>query len=297
VLSDRIGIAVITHNRRDQVLDTLGRLRALPEDVEVVVVDNGSVDGTAGQIVRRFPDVTLLCPGANLGAAGRNLAVERLTTDYVAFADDDTWWEPGSLTEGVRLLDQYPQLGLVTARILVEPTGRVDPICEEMARSPLHRHAGMPGHPLLSFLAGASIVRRRAFLEMGGFSSRVFIGGEEEHLAADLASAGWRMAYVPDLVVHHRAGVRDAHRRRRFGIRNTLWFTWERRPLPSAVRRTARLVGRLPRDRVTMLGVLDAVTGIPAVLAHRRVVPPAVETGYRLLDNQQLRSTARRYVS
>jgi hypothetical protein len=118
-LRHRIGIAVIAYNRCDQLLDTLGKLCALPEDVPVVVVDNGSIDGTAGKVVKRFPDIILLCPGVNLGAAGRNLAVERLATDYVAFADDDTWWDPGSLTEGVLLFDQHEQLAVITA-----PAGR-----------------------------------------------------------------------------------------------------------------------------------------------------------------------------
>jgi GT2 family glycosyltransferase len=288
---------MITHNRRDQVLETLGRLSALPEDVQIVVVDNGSVDGTAASVAERYQQVTLLCPGRNLGAAGRNLAVEELTTHFVAFADDDTWWEPGSLSLGADLLDAYPELAVITARIIVEPEGRLDPICEEMARSPLQRSGSLPGHPLLSFLAGASIVRRQAFLGVGGFDERIFIGGEEEHLAADLASAGWAMAYVPELVVHHQAGERDAHLRRRFGIRNTLWFTWQRRPWRIAVWRTMRFMRQLPPDRVSALGVLDAVVGLPRTMVHRRVVPPWVETGYRLLDNQQLSSTARRYVS
>ena len=296
-LRDRMSVAVITHNRREQLMETLDNLCALPEDVPILVVDNGSMDGTAVAVSERYRNVTLLRPGRNLGAAGRNLAVQQLATRYVAFADDDTWWEPGSLTQAAQIFNDHPELAVLTARIIVEPSGRTDPICEEMARSPLRHRSALPGHALLSFLAGASIVRRQAFLDAGGFDARLFIGGEEEHLAAELASAGWAMAYVPQLVVHHRAGLRDAHQRRRYGIRNTLWFTWERRPWRSAMWRTLRFVPGLPRDRITLLAVLDAISGLPTVLLHRRVVPPLVEMGYRLLDEQQLHSTARRYIS
>jgi N-acetylglucosaminyl-diphospho-decaprenol L-rhamnosyltransferase len=160
------------------------------------------------------------------------------------------------------------------------------------------RHRGSRGHPLLSFLAGVSVVRREAFLRAGGFSERLWLGGEEELLASDLARAGWHMSYVPEVVAHHHASVlRDAHLRRRHGIRNTLWFTWLRRPLPSAAMRTARLVRRLPRDPVTVLGIVDAVRGLPWVLRERRPVPWQLERGYRQLEEMQLDGGARGYVS
>lgn len=294
----RVAVVVITHNRAEELARSLERLSALPEQPHIVVVDNGSSDATGETARERFPNVELVTPGRNLGAAGRNLGVARTTTPYVAFCDDDTWWSPGSISRAADLLDAHPTLAVVTGHIVVEPTGEDDPICADMLESPLPRPAGLPGHPILSFLAGASVVRRRAFLDAGGFNPRLFLGGEEELLAADLASAGWAMAYVPEVRVHHLASTaRDPHLRRRHGIRNTLWFTWLRRPLGSALRRTVGLVRTLPRDRVSMAGLVDAVAGLPWVLRQRRVVPAWVEERLRLLDAQQLGSGARRYVS
>jgi N-acetylglucosaminyl-diphospho-decaprenol L-rhamnosyltransferase len=294
----RVDVVVITHNRRDELARTLTNLALLPEAPRVVVVDNGSTDGTAELVRAEFPDVVLVTPGANLGAAGRNLGVALVEAPYVAFCDDDTWWEPGSLGRAADILDAHPVLAVVTAQILVEPSGRIDGICEEMSRSPLDRVPGIPGHPLLSFLAGASIVRRRAYEDAGGFSTQLWLGGEEELLASDLATQGWAMAYVPEVVTHHHASVaRDPHLRRRHGIRNTLWFTWSRRPVRSAARRTLHMLRTVPRDRVSAGGFLDAAGGLPWVLRNRRVVPAAVEEGYRRLDVMQETSTARQYVS
>ncbi len=294
----RVSVVVITHDRCAELLRTLDRLAALPERPRVVVVDNASSDGTAAAVRGRHPDVLLLEPGENLGAVGRNLGVAATTTPYTAFCDDDTWYDPGALSLAADLLDAHPELAVVTGSILVEPRGELDAICEEMAQSPLPRPEGLPGHPLLSFLAGVSVVRRSAFEQAGGFSTRLWLGGEEELLASDLARAGWHMAYVPEVGAHHHASrLRDAHLRRRHGIRNTLWFTWLRRPLPSALRRTVRLVSSLPRDRVTAGGLLDAVRGAPWVVRERAVVPAHVEQGYRSLEVMQLRSRARQYVS
>lgn len=298
VRNGRVSAVMITHQRCAEADVALQRLQALPERPGVVVVDNGSTDGTAEMVRLRHPDAVLLRPGANLGAVGRNLGVAATDTPYVAFCDDDTWYEPGALSAAADLLDAHPTLAVVTASIVTEPSGRLDPICEEMAESPLPRPPGLPGHPLLSFLAGVSVVRRSAFEQMGGFHDRIWLGGEEELLACDLARAGWHMAYVPEIVAHHRASaVRDPHVRRRHGIRNTLWFTWLRRPLPSALRRTGKLLMHVPRDRVTALGIAEAVRGLPWVLSERRVVPRKVEAGYRLLDDMQLNGRARKYVS
>ena len=94
----RVTVAVITHNRRAELARTLDRLEDLPERPAVIVVDNGSADGSAAYVRWHYPAVTLITARTNLGAVGRNLALRRVTTPYAAFSDDDTWWDPGSLT-------------------------------------------------------------------------------------------------------------------------------------------------------------------------------------------------------
>ncbi len=294
----RVAVVVITHQRRAELLLALDRLRALPEQPHVVVVDNGSTDGTSDAVHARFPEIELISSSENLGAVGRNVGVARLDTPYVAFCDDDTWWEPGSLATAADILDAHPQLAVVTARILVEPGGEEDPIVPELRDSPVRGAPWLPGPALGSFLAGASVLRREAFLEVGGFSERLWLGGEEELMAGDLAAAGWELCYLAELTVHHQASrARDPHRRRRDGIRNTLWTTWLRRPLRPALRRTLLLLATVPRDRVTAHGLREAIRGIPWVVRHRRVLPPHAEARFAALEEAQRRSKARRYVS
>jgi len=294
----RVAVVVITHQRREELLTAVARLLDLPERPHVVVVDNGSTDGTADAVRERFPDVELIASAENLGAVGRNVGVARLDTPYVAFCDDDTWWEPGSLRTAADALDAHPRLAVVTARILVEPGGREDPVVPELRDSPVRGADWLPGPALGSFLAGASVLRREAFRQVGGFSERLWLGGEEELMAGDLAAAGWELCYLPELTVHHQASrARDPHRRRRDGIRNTVWTTWLRRPLRPALRRTLHLLRTVPRDRVTALALADALRGLSWVLRERRVLPPHAEARFAALEQAQRRSTARRYVS
>ncbi len=222
---------LITRNRRTELTRTLDHLAALPEKPALIVVDNGSDDGSAAYVRYRYPDAALIAARRNLGAVGRNVALRQVTTPYVAFCDDDTWWEPGSLALAADTLDAHPDVAAVTARIVVEPSGEDDPIVPELAHSPLAGRPGLPGPALLSIMAGASVLRADAFRAAGGFSPRLWLGGEEELLCADLVTARYWLCYLSGATVHHQASpARDATLRRLLGIRNTLWFTWLRRP-------------------------------------------------------------------
>jgi len=252
---------------------------------------------TREAVADRFDQVTLLPCDRNLGAVARNLAVRRVATPYVAFCDDDTSWQPGALRRAADLLDAHPLLASVTGRILVAPDLVEDPITPELRGSPVPRPPWLPGPALLSVLAGATMVRVTAFREAGGFSPRLWLGGEEELLALDLAARGWWMCWTDDVVVQHAPSpLREPRRRRQLGIRNTLWTAWLRRPLPGALRHTGWVLRSLPRDRASLAAVAEALGGLRWVLRERRVIPPEVERGLRLLEAPRRRSVARRYV-
>ncbi|HEY0932523.1 MAG TPA: glycosyltransferase [Trebonia sp.] len=293
----RVTVVLITHNRRAELARTLDHLARLPERPAVIVVDNGSSDGSAAWVRWQHPGMRLIAARRNLGAVGRNLGLRQVTTPYAAFCDDDTWWEPGSLTLAADTLDAHPDVAAVTARIVVEPSGEDDPIVPELAHSPVPARPGLPGPALLSIMAGASVLRAGPFRAAGGFSPRLWLGGEEELLCTDLVTAGYWLCYLPGATVHHQASAaRDATRRRLLGIRNTLWFTWLRRPAGPALRRTAELARTVPRDVTSAAAFWAAARGLPWVLRERRPVTPEVEARIQLLEEPRRRSSARRYV-
>lgn len=281
-----VAIVVLTHNRKPEILRTLSRLAALPEAPPLCVVDNGSSDGSAAAVARRFPQAQLVRLESNRGAAGRNEGVRAVRSKYVAFCDDDTWWAPGSLALAARVLDAHPEVAAVTARVLVGPERRIDPASAIMAASPFPAPPGLPGTGVIGFLAGACVMRRTAFLHAGGYEPRLLIGGEEALLALDLLAAGWTLAYVPELVVHHHPSTqRDSLRRRQLLLRNALWCAWLRRPLASAWQSTRRGLLQVARDPRLLRGVAEAVAGLPWALARRRVIPPSLERDLRLIES------------
>jgi GT2 family glycosyltransferase len=285
--ASEVGVVIATRDRRQGLLGTLARLQALPEAPPIVVVDNGSRDGTPEAVRSRFADVTVLEPGRNLGAAGRTLGARELTTPLIAFCDDDSWWAPGALSCAAQLFASAPRLGLLAARVLVGDGERLDPTCTAMARSPLPGvEAGLPGPGVLGFVACGAVVRRAPFLAVGGFHERYGIGGEERPLAVDLAAAGWGLAYAPAVVAHHHPAAAGAARpgRIRHQLRNDLWSAWLRRPVGSALRESARVLGRARRGDA-LAGAAAALRGAPWIVRERRVIPPAVERALRAIES------------
>ncbi|MFF7548561.1 glycosyltransferase family 2 protein [Streptomyces canus] len=281
----RVTVAVITRDRPLGVLRTVDALTALPERPPVIVVDNSSDDSTLEALRHRPSAVRVLRPGRNTGALGRNLAVRQADTPYVAFSDDDSWWPQGSLRRAADLLDRHPRLGLLAARTLVGPDRDEDPLNAVLAASPLPREADLPGRPVLGFLACACVVRRDAYLGAGGYHPLLFFGGEETLLAYDLTARGWGVTYEPSLTARHHPepGGRDG--RGHLLRRNEVLTLWLRRPLPVALRATARLTAAATAgDPGARRALREVVVRLPAALARRRPLPPHVEAATRLLE-------------
>jgi GT2 family glycosyltransferase len=273
----RLSVVVLTHNRASEVVRTLWRLTQLPEQPRVVVVDNGSADGTAHRVREAWPRARVVRSERNLGAAGRNLGVAEVDTPYVAFCDDDTWWAAGSLRRAADVLDAHPALAAVAARVLVGSQEREDPTCSAMAHSPLDR-TGLPGPALIGFMAGAVVVRTEAYRAAGGYEPRLFLGGEERLLGLDLAALGWRMCYLPEVVAHHYpSALRDAAGRQLLVARNEIWIAWMRLPWRSAWRETLRVLREAARHDVALPVLLAALPGLAWAWSQRRVLPAEVE--------------------
>lgn len=281
----RTTVVIVTRNRVAELCRTLDRLTALPERPPIIVVDNASTDGSALRVAENFPNVKVLRMRRNFGAVARNRAVPLARTPYVAFCDDDSWWAPGALAEAEGVLDGSPEVGLIAARTLVGPGQQIDPVNLLMWRSPLPQEEGIPGRPVLGFLACSAVVRREAFLAVGGFAPFIRVGGEEKLLAYDLCAAGWRLVYASWLIAHHHpSAVRDPAARRALEARNDVLIDWLRRPWRRALGSSLRLAGTALREPTARRAALAAATRLPLLLPKRRRLPESVERVARMLD-------------
>jgi GT2 family glycosyltransferase len=274
----RTTVVIATRDRRESLLRSLARL-VEPGGPPVVVVDNASSDGTADAVRTAHPQVDVLELPANAGAVARTDGVRAATTPYVAFADDDSWWEPGALDRAADLLDAHPAVAVLVGQVRMAGDGSLDAVSVKHRAAVLGHSPGAPGPDVLSFPAFAAVVRRDAYLAVGGFSPLLFFGGEEHLLALDLAAAGWQLVHVEDLLAWHDPAGPDRPTPARWAqqTRNDLLVDWLRRPLPGALAGTARLARRAVREPACRSALLGLLRRLPAALRLRDPVPAALE--------------------
>ncbi|MDP9342531.1 MAG: glycosyltransferase family 2 protein [Actinomycetota bacterium] len=231
-------------DRADMLRSVLERLSAEPVH-EVLVVDNGPDGATATQTEGR-EGVRLLRPGGNTGIAGRNLAAREATGDLLLMLDDDSYPLPGAVDRLARAFGENPRLGAAGGLVRdVDGAGRVTEVdgvgsFDWFVRAGRTEPIGPEGLSADFFAEGGCMVRRSAYLEVGGFFEPYFFTCSEMDLSTRLVAARWDVRYFPEAAFDHLkpaghgAGSRLALQYR---IRNNVWYFWLRFPPSVAARR------------------------------------------------------------
>ena len=283
-----VSAVIITRNRKETLSLVLARLLEEPL-AEIVVVDNGSTDGTAEHMRTYGASVRLVEPGANLGLGGRNLAAADASGDLLLMLDDDCFPLPGSVETLAEAFRSNPQLGVAGGLVRdVDADGNVLRHTELgtfdwWLRAGRKGDAPPEGFAAFSFPEGACMIRRAAYLEAGGFFEPYFLASSEVDLGARLQANGWQVRYFPQAAFDHMKAESERQSSEinlYYRIRNHLWYIWLRFPASVAVRRT---IGYLAFDFVQAIyhrapsawwrGVRDAWRLREQVRGQRRPLP------------------------
>lgn len=236
-----VSVVVVGFQARDDVLRCLAGLEeAAGIDHEIVVVDDGSTDGTAEAVRGRYPAARVIALERNGGLpAGRNAALEVVRGRKVLMLDADTVVQPGALTAMAAVLDQEPRVGLVGPQLRY-PDGEVQLSCRRWppflvpvvrrgpyARfvdddPPMHRRHVMKDfdhatrRPVVWVMGAAQMWRADLPERIGRYDERVSsYGGEDLDWCLRVWAAGLEVHYEPAAQVTH---VEQAmNKRRQFG--------------------------------------------------------------------------------
>jgi len=275
-------VVVATRNRAGLVVDNVRRLLEQSDGWPVIVVDDASDDDTSARLQDCYGDeITLVRLRHNARAAARNEGVKLATTDLIAFADDDSWWAPGALRRAAAVFDTDDRVALVAATMIMEPAHVPAPIVESFRGSALP--STVHGPSVLGFLACGAVVRRAAFVGVGGFHPLLGIGGEEALLAMDLRAAGWTLVHVPEVVAHHQSATTGREHRAATVIYNELVVQWLRRPLRTALATTVQATRTAATDAESRRALRRLVSETIPLLRDRRPLPDDVEHELGLL--------------
>jgi len=286
-----------------ECLDALAAQTRRPD--RVVVVDNGSTDGSAdGQAPAHLP-VEVLRLGANVGfAAANNRAVASLGTSWVALLNPDAFPEPEWLSSLLRAAESHPEYTLFASRLLrADDPSRLDGAGDVYYPSGLaarrdHGRAVTEGtasadpEEVFAPCAAAALLPVSAFQRHGGFDESYFCYFEDVDLAFRLRLAGHRCLYVPEAVARH-VGSASAGAGSDFtlyhGHRNLVWTFFKDMPLGLLLLYLPQHVllnlvslayfAARGRGRTIARAKWDALRGLPRVLRERARVQEARTVG------------------
>lgn len=218
-------IIVLTWNQRQLTLDCLASLAQLTYPAErllLIVVDNGSADGTAQAIREHYPDVVVLENGDNLGfAEGNNVGIRYAmehSADYVMLLNNDTVVDPDMLSGLIAVGEATPSVGIVTPKIYYYD----EPERIWCAGASIDWHTGgsrrlqaeqidakQETEPyIVDFASGCAICLKRAVIEkIGVLDVRFFIYYEETDWCVRANKAGWPTLYVPTAYLWHKVSA------------------------------------------------------------------------------------------
>jgi GT2 family glycosyltransferase len=279
-----VDLVIPTYNGREHLRTCLCAVSAQTfEDVNVVVVDDGSNDGTAQMVADEFPGVTLIQLSGNQGfAAACNAGIEAGRAPFVALLNNDAIPEPDWLEKLVNAMNRYPNAGALASKILLaDGSGRIHTTGDTFSWSGLAESRGVwefdTGQydreaEVFSACAAAAIYRRSALEDAALITGAVFepdffMYCEDIDLGWRLRLVGHAIFYIPDArVFHHLSATGGGSLASYYVARNS--FAVLTRNLPRELR--LRIWSRFLRNQARQL--IEAILHLrePATRARIR---------------------------
>jgi GT2 family glycosyltransferase len=293
-----VSIVIVNWNRLDEVLKTLQYLNYQGGvHFEVVLVDNGSTDGSAERLAR-VEGIKFVGLGTNVGPCkARNIGIEHARGRYILFLDSDAILSKWSLPRLVERMDQDSTIGILACTIINGATRRLDGWIHIESSSTRRRHE----FDTYSFSAAGAMVRLQALHDAGPFWDELFIYNEEVDLSIRVIRAGYRVVHYPKVRVYHFPSI---HGRKepgaywRFQIRNWIWIFYRYYPSGSRLSKIISYIGVYilkaifnHQVRACLSGILEGLTKTEIIdrypdklspMEVRRIGALNVKTRFRL---------------
>ena len=289
-----ISVIVLNYNGKGFLNSCLSSLASQTySDFEVIVVDNGSRDGSPEYVKENYPWVRLAKNDENLGfAGGTNVGIRAAKGEFVITLNNDSRADSRFIEELIKPMAD-PEVGVCAAKMLF-PDGRINSagICISRSGAAWDRGMFEPDRGQYEFVeevfgacAGAALYRREMLDEIGLFDEDFFLYLEDVDLAFRARLAGWKCLYVPGArVIHHHGGTAGVGSDLAvyYGNRNIVWYPIKDFPfrllitsLPFIVARNLAVIPYYAlrgQGGVILRSKLDALKGVVKMMEKRKDV-------------------------
>lgn len=186
-----VTVNILSFNRRDELRNTLTKVFEQDyKNIEVIVVDNASSDGSAYMVKAEFPSVKLIQMEKNIGIAGWNEGFKVAKGEYVLVLDDDAYPEINSIDEGVIALRENTDVGIIAFNIFNTKLNKSETTALEKS--------------LPHYFVGCGAMIRKIYLDqVGYFDDLYFIYYNEVDLSIRMLKKGYRIKYLKEIIVIH----------------------------------------------------------------------------------------------
>jgi GT2 family glycosyltransferase len=237
-------------NRKDDVRESLTRIRAIEfpnHAYELIVVDNGSTDGTPEMVRLEFPEATLIRMPRNIGIDAYNVGFETARGEYLVVIDDDSFPAPQALSRMVDKFSRDERLGVVAFDVRnFSSYDDVQIMEEDGATETASASSSSSNRYLMSFNGAGVGIRRELFRRVGWYPEEFFLYNNEMDSAFRILDAGYKIEFFADVIAYHKSSPQNRASRRApyYYVRNAFWLSWKNYAPRLALATTARLIYR-----------------------------------------------------
>ena len=218
-------LVIPTCNRRAELRELLYSARKQTVPVEIIVMDDGSTDGTAEMMRDEFPGISYeRFAGPNGPSFLRNRGAQRTDAMILFFLDDDSVLTSPRTIEQTLAEFEHPRVGAVGIPYI---NIRQDKVVQERAPNTERIYVAH------AFVGAAHAIRREVFLKLGGYREHFFYMGEEGDFCIRMMNHGYVVRLgCADPVCHYESPKRSSERMDFYGRRNDILFVWQNVPMP-----------------------------------------------------------------
>ena len=226
-----VSIIILNWNRKDDVQETLTNLkRQSYNNIEIIVVDNGSTDDSLNMLEIDFPYITVIALPINIGCEdGNNVGILNANGEILLFLDSDAGIEDDGVTKLLESFNEDKSVGIVEPRI-IRPSD-----------NSIYNEPKYWGH---KFVGCVVAFRASVFTDIGLRPGEYFIYASEPDISLRAIEHGYKIVHRSDVIGEHRESptARVSKKFYYYSVRNSLWLIWRYYPIQSAVYETIFLL-------------------------------------------------------